>query len=292
MKLKRLVPIGITCIGILLLTGCGKNQANTVTAVGSTAMQPLVQKAGSDYQSQHPDTNLIVQGGGSGTGLSQVEAGAVNIGDSDIFAEQKEGIHANRLIDHKVAVVGITPVVNKENGISNLTEQQLADIFTGKIKNWKAVGGKNLPIIVINRAQGSGTRSTFEQFVLKGKTAVKSQEQDSNGTVKKLVQNTPGTISYLSLPYLNNQIKPLKVNGIQATPANIATNRWKIWSYEHMYTGKNPSPKTKAFVKYLLSEKTQAGLVKTAGYVSVHDMQVQADAKGNVIKREKGNSDE
>ncbi|WP_429970457.1 phosphate ABC transporter substrate-binding protein [Fructilactobacillus sp. Tb1] len=286
MKLKRLVPVGIACVGLLMLTACGgKNKENSVTAVGSTAMQPLIQKAGSDYQAKHPETNITVQGGGSGTGLSQAETGAVNIGDSDIFAEQKEGIHADKMVDHQVAVVGITPVVNDENGVSNLTSKQLFEIFTGKIKNWKEVGGKDLPIIVINRAQGSGTRATFEKFVLQGKEAVKSQEQDSNGTVKKIVQNTPGTISYLSLPYLNKQIKSVSVDGIKATPANIETNKWKIWSYEHMYTSKNPSAKTKAFVNYLLSEKTQEELVKTAGYVSVHDMKVKTDAKGIVTPK-------
>ncbi|KRN80004.1 ABC-type phosphate transport system, periplasmic component [Fructilactobacillus lindneri DSM 20690 = JCM 11027] len=278
----------MAAVGILMLTGCGsKNKQNTVTAVGSTAMQPLVQKAGSDYQAEHPKVSITVQGGGSGTGLSQVETGAVNIGDSDIFAEQKDGIHAKKLIDHQVAVVGIAPITNPKNGVNNLSEKQLENIFLGKIKNWKEVGGKDLPIIVINRAQGSGTRSTFEKSVLKGKDAVKSQEQDSNGTVQKIVENTPGTISYLSLPYLNNQVKVLSVDHIQPNYQNITTNRWKIWSYEHMYTNKQPSPTTKKFIAYIMSKPTQQKLVKAAGYVSIHDMKVQMDAAGKVTHKPK-----
>ncbi|USS87941.1 phosphate ABC transporter substrate-binding protein [Fructilactobacillus hinvesii] len=284
MRFSKLLPVGLAAVGILLLSGCGtKNKQNAVTAVGSTAMQPLVQKAGSDFQNQHKQYTITVQGGGSGTGLSQAETGAVNIGNSDIFAEQKDGIHANKLQDHKVAVVGIAPVANEENGVKNLTEQQLAAIFTGKIKNWKEVGGKDLPIIVINRSQGSGTRKTFEANVLKGKQPVKSQEQDSNGTVKKIVQNTPGTISYLSLPYLNKQIKTLSVDGVEPTPANITTNKWKIWSYEHMYTAKKPSKATREFVNYLLSKPVQSKLVKEAGYVSVHDMKVHMTSDNRVL---------
>ncbi|USS90207.1 phosphate ABC transporter substrate-binding protein [Fructilactobacillus carniphilus] len=284
MRLGKLIPVGLAAAGILLLSGCGtKNKGNAVTAVGSTAMQPLVQKAGSDFQTEHKQYTVTVQGGGSGTGLSQAETGAVNVGNSDIFAEQKDGIHANKLKDHQVAVVGIAPVANEENGVKNLTEQQLEKIFTGKIKNWKEVGGKDLPIIVINRAQGSGTRKTFEAKVLKGQQPVKSQEQDSNGTVKKIVQNTPGTISYLSLPYLNKQIKTLSVDGVEPTAANITTNKWRIWSYEHMYTAKHPSKATQAFVNYLMSKPVQAKLVKEAGYVSVHDMKVHMTPDNRVL---------
>nr|WP_289847036.1 phosphate ABC transporter substrate-binding protein [Fructilactobacillus ixorae] len=269
---------------MLLLSGCGtKNQEHAVTAVGSTAMQPLVQKAGSDFQQQHKQYTVTVQGGGSGTGLSQAETGAVNIGNSDIFAEQKDGIRADRLKDHRVAVVGIAPVSNEQNGVNNLTQRQLTGIFTGKIKNWKEVGGKDLPIIVINRAQGSGTRKTFEAKVLQGQQPVKSQEQDSNGTVKKIVQNTPGTISYLSLPYLNRELQTVKVDGIAPTPHNITTNKWKIWSYEHMYTNKHPSKATQAFLAYLMSKPVQAKLVKEAGYVSIHDMQVHMTPDNRVL---------
>lgn len=282
----------------LLLVGCGKATSSTsssksssaalsgkVTAVGSTALQPLAAKAGANFQSKHSKVNLTVQGGGSGTGLSQVQSGAVSIGDSDIFAEEKQGIDASKLTDHKVAVVGMGPVVNKDAGVKNLKMSQLKKIFTGKITNWKMVGGKDQKIVIINRAQGSGTRATFENAVLKGKTAVKSQEQDSNGAVQKIVATTPGAVSYLAFSYYTNKVQALSINNVAPTDNNVENNKWKIWSYEHMYTKGKPNATTTAFLSYMTSKDVQNSLVKDMGYISIHDMQVTKDAKGVVTSK-------
>ena len=211
-KLKFKIAAVCGLLAILIgLTGCANNNSNKITVVGSSAMQLLAEQAGNDYRLSHPDSNIVVQGGGSGTGLSQVQAGAVEIGTSDVFAETQKGIDAKKLQNHLVAVVGIVPIVNKSAGVSNLSKQQLSDIFTGKITNWKQVGGKNQTITVINRSKGSGTRGTFEGLVLNGKKPIQAQEQDSNGTVRKIVSSTPGTISYISFPYANDEnIQKLK----------------------------------------------------------------------------------
>jgi len=290
------LAMGIATIS-LLLVGCGKATSSTsssssksssealsgkVTAVGSTALQPLAAKAGSQFTAKNSKVNLTVQGGGSGTGLSQVQAGAVSIGDSDIFAEAKVGIKANELTDHKVAVVGMGPVVNKDAGVKNLSMSQLKQIFTGKITNWKLVGGKDQKIVIINRAQGSGTRATFEGAVLKGATAVKSQEQDSNGAVQKIVATTPGAVSYLAFSYFTNKLQAVSVDNVTPTDNNVETNKWKIWSYEHMYTKGKPDKATAAFLSYMDSKDVQNSLVKDMGYISIHDMKVTKDAKGAV----------
>lgn len=268
----------------LFLTGCSQNREK-ITIVGSSALQPLIEQAGNDYHLAHLSSNIVVQGGGSGTGLSQVQAGAVQVGTSDVFAETQKGIDAKKLEDFPVAVVGIVPIANKGVGVKNLSPEQLSDIFTGKITNWRQVGGKNQSIIVINRSRGSGTRATFEDLILKGKDAVNSQEQDSNGTVKKIVNSTPGTISYISFPYANDQnIQKISINYVQPENKNIPTNKWPLWSYEHMYTKGKPNKATAAFIKYVLSEKVQKDLVPKIGYISVHEMRVTRNSQNKVTK--------
>ena len=268
----------------LFLTGCSQNREK-ITIVGSSALQPLIEQAGNDYHLAHMSSNIVVQGGGSGTGLSQVQAGAVEVGTSDVFAETQKGIDAKKLEDYPVAVVGIVPIANKGVGVKNLSTKQLSDIFTGKIKNWRQVGGKNQSIIVINRSRGSGTRSTFEDLVLNGKEAINSQEQDSNGTVKKIVNSTPGTISYISFPYANDQnIQKISINNVQPDNRNIPTNKWPLWSYEHMYTKGKPNKATAAFIKYVLSKKVQKDLVPKIGYISVHEMKVSRDSQNKITK--------
>ncbi|MEN2667446.1 phosphate ABC transporter substrate-binding protein [Listeria aquatica] len=277
---------------MLVLAACGSSSngsggdsdktSGSLTAVGSTALQPLVEAAGKQFQSENPKAQINVQGGGSGTGLTQVQQGAVDIGNSDVFAEEKDGVDASKLVDHKVAVVGMAPVVNKDVGVDNLTQQQLIDIFTGKVTNWKDVGGKDEKVTVINRAEGSGTRATFEQWALKGETPIKAQEQDSSGTVRKIVSETPGAISYLAFSYINKSVVGLSVDGVKPDEKNVATNDWKIWSYEHMYTNGKPKGLTKNFLDYMTSDAVQKDIVPQLGYQSIKEMKVERSADGKI----------
>lgn len=284
-KFKIAAVCGLLAI-LIGLTGCANNNSNKITVVGSSAMQLLAEQAGNDYRLSHPDSNIVVQGGGSGTGLSQVQAGAVEIGTSDVFAETQKGIDAKKLQNHLVAVVGIVPIVNKSAGVSNLSKQQLSDIFTGKITNWKQVGGKNQTITVINRSKGSGTRGTFEGLVLNGKKPIQAQEQDSNGTVRKIVSSTPGTISYISFPYANDEnIQKLSIDGIKPTNKNVETNRWHLWSYEHIYTKGKPNKNVQKFIDYMLGSKVQNDLIPKLGYISIDKMQVERDSNNHVVQK-------
>lgn len=284
-KFKIAAACGLLAI-LIGLTGCANNNSNKITVVGSSAMQLLAEQAGNDYRLSHPDSNIVVQGGGSGTGLSQVQAGAVEIGTSDVFAETQKGIDAKKLQNHLVAVVGIVPIVNKSAGVSNLSKQQLSDIFTGKITNWKQVGGKNQTITVINRSKGSGTRGTFEGLVLNGKKPIQAQEQDSNGTVRKIVSSTPGTISYISFPYATDEnIQKLSIDGIKPTNKNVETNRWHLWSYEHIYTKGKPNKNVQKFIDYMLGSKVQNDLVPKLGYISIDKMQVERDSNNHVVQK-------
>ncbi len=266
-----------------------KEVSGNITAVGSTALQPLVEAAAEQYMNDNPGVQITVQGGGSGQGITQIAQGAVQIGDSDVFAEEKleNKDDAKKLKDNKVAVVGMGPVVHPDVKVDDLTIDQLKGIFTGNVTNWKEVGGDDKEIVVINRAAGSGTRATFENAVLGGDKVpedFKPQEQDSSGTVVKMVAQTPNSISYLAFSYFSDDVKALKVGGVEPKDKNVETNDWTIWAYEHMYTAAKPDAATADFIKYMLSDDVQGSLVKKTGYISTKGMKVERDADGNVTK--------
>ncbi|CAI3513616.1 phosphate ABC transporter substrate-binding protein PstS [Enterococcus cecorum] len=284
--MKKMTILLTSILSIVLLTGCSKwvDKGQSITAVGSTALQPLVETVAEEYQNNHPGQFVNVQGGGSGTGLSQVQSGAVNIGNSDVFAEEKSGINAKKLVDHQVAVVGITPIVNKKVGVKNISMENLQKIFTGEITNWKQVGGNDVDVVILNRASGSGTRGTFERWVLNGKKPKAAQEQDSSGTVRQIVADTPGAISYVAFSYVTKDVATLSIDGVAPNDDNVKTNKWIIWSYEHMYTKGQPTELTKKFLDYVLSDKVQKEIVAKLGYIAITDMQVKRDWQGNVIQ--------
>lgn len=284
MKLKN-SRLMLTLAFGFILTACGPVvEEESITAVGSSALQPLVEAAGEQYSSENIGKFINVQGGGSGTGLSQIAADAVEIGNSDIFAEEKDGIDASKLVDHRVAVVGITPIVTPGTGVTDISIEELNKIFTGEITNWSELGGNDLPITVLNRASGSGTRATFEQWVLEeGQNSIITQEQESSGTVRQIVANTPGTISYVAFSYVNDDVVALSIDGVEPKDENVKINDWPIWSYEHMYTNGEPTGLTKDFLDYILSEEIQSTLIEALGYIPTSQMEIQRDVEGNTI---------
>ena len=259
-------------------TGAGGSvacQSGSITAAGSTALQPLVDKAAKDYTAactaQAPQ--IQVQGGGSGTGLTQVSQGAVQIGNSDVTAESKlASPDASALVDHIVAKQGWIMVVNPDvTGVKNLTTAQATDIWTGKVTNWKDVGGNDEPIVLILRPESSGTRATFKKIVLGGAAEATGQAltEDSNGAVVTAVNGTPGSTSVIGLAYFKQnagQVTGLQLDGVDATVDNMKTGTYKLAAEGHMYTKGEPTGLTQSFLDYILGPTVQGTTIPSLFY--------------------------
>ena len=250
----------------------------TVIASGSTALQPLVQAAATQYVKDCPNAGAIitVNGGGSGTGLSQIAAGSVQIGDSDVTAESKlAAADAAKLVDHIVARQGWIVVTNKDvTGVTNLTTQQNIDIWTGKVTNWKDVGGPDMKIVLIFRPASSGTRSTFKKLILGTNveaTGGQTLTEDSNGAVTTAVTKTNGAVSYIGFAYYNDPankplLQGLQLDGVDATVANLSSGSYKLTADGHMYTNGQPTGLTQAFLAYMLGSEVQGTIIPSLSY--------------------------
>ncbi len=292
--MKKSVLIAAAAVSLFALAACGQKSSGTstsssssstakaekITVAGSTALQPLVEANVESFTQENTNLQITVQGGGSGLGLSQVSSGAIQIGNSDLFAEEKDASLAEKVKDHKVAVVGFAPIVNKDIKVDGLTSAQLKDIFSGKVTNWKEVGGQDQAITVINRAEGSGTRFNFEKYGLDNTKVVKASEQDSSGAVVQMVSQTPGAISYVAFSNIKDTVKALELDGVKPTEKNVATNDWKIWSYEHMYTEKGNT--TDGQEKFITAVTKNKALLEKLGYLSIEDMKVTRDQDGKI----------
>ncbi|AJS59480.1 phosphate ABC transporter substrate-binding protein [Paenibacillus sp. IHBB 10380] len=312
MKLKKPLLMMGTLALLLVVSACGSNNnatqgagnsttetnkevalSGSILAVGSTALQPLVEQVGQKFMADAKYSKIAVQvqGGGSGTGLTQVSGGQADIGNSDVFAEEKlkdaDADKAKELVDHQVAVVAMATVSNKDTGVDSLTQQQLVDIFSGKVTNWKEVGGIDEKIVLVNRPSSSGTRSTFEKYALGTKVddIAGSIQEESSGTVRKIIGETPGAIGYLALSYLDDSIKSVQYDGVEATVDNVTAGNYPVWAYEHMYTKGEPNEVVKAFLDYMTSDEVQNGDVVELGYIPASKMQVSRDVDGNVTKK-------
>ncbi len=233
--------------------------SGSLTASGSSALLPLAQAAAEAFMKTNTDASIVVNGGGSGTGLKQVAEGSVDIGNSDVTAEEKlDADAAKDLVDHKVATVIVAPVVNKELGVTNLTTEQLISIFTGATTNWSEVGGPDEEILLVTRPSSSGTRALFKSWALNGEEEASNEalETDDSGTLVQTISDNKGAIGYVALSYLvnNDSIQSVSIDGVEASLENTYNGTYKVWGYEHMYTKGEGSELAQAFIEYMMSD--------------------------------------
>lgn len=242
----------------------------TVTVSGSTTVQPLAEKLAEAFMTENTGVRVDVQGGGSSVGVKAAGEGTSDIGMASREIKESEMTEFPKLNVIVIARDGIAIVAHPDVSVSDLTVEQVRDIFSGKVTNWKDLGGVDQNIIVVSREEGSGTRGAFEEMVM-GKDALITASailQPSNGAIRTTVSTTPYSIGYLSFGYLDNTVKTISIGGVAPTEPNAADGSYPIVRPLNMLTNGEPTGNVKAFLDFILSEAGQK-LVVEDGYIPV-----------------------
>lgn len=274
--------IGSLLLAVLLsvsLVGCGGNNnsadqstnsdlSGKISLNGSTSMEKLVNALAEGFQEKNQGVTVDAQFTGSSAGIEALLAGSADIGDSS--RELKDEEKSKGAVENVVAIDGIAVVVHTSNKVDNLTKDQLIKIYNGEITNWKDVGGDDEKIVVIGREAGSGTRGAFEELLDVADQCKYAQELDNTGAVIAKVAEISGGIGYVSLDAVEDNVKTLKLDGVEATEANIKADKYFLKRPFVMATKgelDKQSDLVKAFFDYINSDDGQA-ILKEVGLIS------------------------
>ncbi|HIQ01576.1 MAG TPA: phosphate ABC transporter substrate-binding protein [Anaerolineales bacterium] len=242
-----------------------------IVEAGSTTVQPLAEKLAEAFMAKHPKVDITVQGGGSSVGIKSVGEGTVDVGAASREVKDSEREKYPDLKVFTIARDGIAIVVHPDVPVNGLTKEQVKGIFAGEITNWREVGGPDRPIVVVSREEGSGTRAAFEEMVMGKKgppITEKAILQPSNGAVRTTVATTPDSIGYLSFGYLDESVKALAIDGVEATEANAASGEYPIVRPLNFLTKGEPTGLVKAWLDFILGDEGQQ-IVAEEGYIAV-----------------------
>lgn len=244
--MKKLLTVLLTVLMVLGLSACSNSTANEentndanneaetpaetlsgkLSLSGSTSMEKVCEALAETFMEEYPDVTVTVEYTGSGAGIESVTNKMVDIGNSSRSLKDSE--KEKGVVENVIAIDGIAVITNNSNEVENLTKEDLIKIYTGEIKNWKELGGKDENIVVLGREAGSGTRGAFEELLGIVDSCVYAGELDSTGGVKAKVASTEGTIGYVSLDVVDDTVKALKLDGVEATEANIKAGSYLL----------------------------------------------------------------
>jgi len=253
-----------------VMLGCINAERKEILRIaGSTTLQPIISAAAEEYMKKHPDVLIYVQGGGSGTGIKMVSEGSVDIGMSSREIKEKEYKKTPELKKYEIALDGIAIVVNPDNPLDNLTKEQVRAIFSGKIRNFKDVGGDEREIVVVVRESGSGTRATFDELVMNGEEVTDNAlQKPSNGAVKATIATNKNAIGYIGVGYVDESVKALRINDVEPTRENVRDGRYPISRKLYLITKGDADGIAKDFIEFMLSEEGQR-IVEENGFVRI-----------------------
>lgn len=256
-KLLALVLAG--SLGVMGLAGCGKETTTsssvgnsvaetkltgTVTLAGSTSMEKVCEALMEGFMEKYTGITVTTEYTGSGAGLESLNAGSVDIGNASRHVKEEEA--SKGATENVIALDGIAVIVDKDNTVTDLTSEQLASIYKREITNWSELGGSDEAIVVIGRESGSGTRDAFEELNKIKDQCQYAQELDSTGAVLAKVAATPGAIGYVSLDVVDSTVVAEKINGVDATEANILNGTYALQRPFVMATKGNVSEQSEA----------------------------------------------
>jgi len=250
-------------------------RAGNIVIKGSTTVLPIAQKVAEAYMKQNPDVKISISGGGSGNGIKALVDGSTDIADSSRFIKQKEvdlavknGIYP---VPFAVAYDCIVPVVHPGNSIVNITLAQLKDIYMGKVKNWKEIGGPDQPLVVISRDTSSGTYEVWHEKVMKKERVYPGALlQASNGAICQAVAKNKNAIGYIGLGYLNSDVKALMVNRVAGSEETTLNGTYPISRPLFMFTPGWPQGDVLNFINFVLNPDKGQKYISEAGYVPLY----------------------
>ena len=243
--------------------------SGSVSMSGSTSMEKLANAVAESFMEKYPNVTVTAEFTGSSAGIESVLAGSVDIGNSS--RNLKDDEKSAGAVENIVAIDGIAVVADPANKVEDLTKDQLVSIYTGETKNWSEVGGDDQAIVVVGREAGSGTRGAFEELLDIADACAYANELDSTGAVMAKVASTPGAIGYVSLDVVDDSVKALKLDGVDATEENIKAGNYALSRPFVMATkGEISEQKTEvqALFDYLTSDEGKA-LIKSVGLITV-----------------------
>ncbi len=270
---KRLVAILAGTLLVSSLVGCSTggsgSDSSKITISGSTSVGPTMEVLAEDYQKANEGITIEVQQVGSSAGITNTIDGTSQIGMSsrDLKDEEK-----SELQEYQIAIDGIAVITNSANKVKDLTLDQVKDIYTGKITNWKEVGGADADIVVVSREDGSGTRDGFQEIVGFESEELSSDAQisDGSGNIKTTVQGNENAIGYISFGYLDDSINAVQIGGVEPKEENVYNDTYPISRPFLLVTKGEATGDVKSFIDYILSDEGQK-IIEEQGFMSVNE---------------------
>ena len=262
MKIKVIAILMMILFAASVFAGGGGDSAPasgapyTIEVGGSTSVTPLMEMLAAEYAKVKPNVRVNINGTGSGDGINNTGAlYQIGMSSRDLTpAEQGRGLRAEI-----AAIDGIAVIVNRNNPVSNLSVQQIRDIYTGVVTNWSQVGGSSAPIAVVSREAGSGTRGAFEEIIgFQGRLLAGANENTSTGAIKAGIAQNPNAIGYISLGSVDDTIKAVSVDGVAPSTGNVQNGSYRVARPFIILAGNNLHAESAAFIQWILGSAGQA----------------------------------